>query len=205
MLTNASFLYSEILNTYNTNYFGENDKLILLTKDIEYLIENYGFENDSRSLTSLIKSLIRETSRPDLLKLACEEYLKFEINFGIRNINGVDFEYLNYENLCLKNNCLGFLDDSDDFDVSSKYWEIASWEDDLSRLIDEVHFFEGKLYYYKSSNQLEDNSDVIKTKFEKILKTLNYSFSDRAYWERSYQFPEQVFPLIYSKLINLIS
>ncbi|WP_376777141.1 trypsin-like peptidase domain-containing protein [Flavobacterium covae] len=203
ILTKTKYFYSKILKTYNTNYFENNENEKLLIKDIELIIEKYGFEKDMHNIVFLINSIIKESTRPDLLVKVCEEFLKLKFETSIRNINGVDFEYLNYENLCLKQNCLGFLDREDSLKVSHKFWNHNSWENDLIQLIEEIHFLEGKVYYYKSSNQLTEKSTLIKTKLEEIIKSINYTFDYRSYWERSYQLPEQVFPLIYSRLINL--
>lgn len=203
ILTKTKYFYSKILKTYNTNYFENNENEELLIKDIELIIEKYGFEKDMQNIVFLINSIIKESTRPDLLGKVCEEFLKLEFETLIRNINGVDFEYLNYENLCLKQNCLGFLDKEDSQKVSHKFWNHSSWENDLIQLIEEIHFFEGKAYYWKSSNQLTEKSTLIKTKLEEIIKSINYTFDYRSHWERSYQLPEQVFPSIYSKLINL--
>jgi len=203
ILTKTKYFYSKILKVYNTNYFQNNENEELLIKDIELIIEKYGFEKDMQNIVFLINSIIKESTRPDLLVKVCEEFLKLEFETSIRNINGVDFEYLNYENLCLKQNCLGFLAREDSLKVSPKFWNHNSWENDLIQLIEEIHFLEGKAYYYKSSNQLTEKSTLIKTKLEEIIKSINYTFDYRSHWERSYQLPEQVFPSIYSRLINL--
>lgn len=203
ILTKTKYFYSKILKAYNTNYFENNENEELLIKDIELIIEKYGFEKDIKNVIFLINSVIKESTRPDLLVKVCEEFLKLKFETSIRNTNGVDFEYLNYENLCLKQNCLGFLDREDSLKVSHKFWNHSSWENDLIQLIEEIHFLEGKAYYYKSSNQLTEKSTLIKTKLEEIIKCINYTFDYRSHWERSYQLPEQVFPSIYSKLINL--
>ncbi|AND65217.1 hypothetical protein AX766_12885 [Flavobacterium covae] len=203
ILTKTRYFYSKILKAYNTNYFEKNESEELLIKDIELIIEKYGFEKDIQNIVFLINSIFKDSTRPDLLVKVCEEFLKLEFETSIRNINGVDFEYLNYENLCLKQNCLGFLDSADSLKVSHKFWYHSSWENDLIKLIEEIHFLEGKAYNYKSSNQLTEKSTFIKTKLEEIIKSIDFTFDYRSHWERSYQLPEQVFPSIYSRLINL--
>ena len=157
---------SKILKTYNTNYFEDNKNEELLIKDIELVLEKYGFEKDMRNVFFLINTIIKESTRPDLLEMVCDEFLKLEFEISIRNSNGVDFEYLNYENLCLKQNCLGFLDRDNDLKISHKFWNHKTWENDLINLIEEIHFLEGKAYYYKSSNLLTEKSTLIKTKLE---------------------------------------
>lgn len=204
ILTKTKFFYSKILKTYNTNYFDNNENEEYLIKDIEFIREKYGFEKDIRNVFFLINSLIKESTRPDLLRNVCNEFLKLEFEIKIKNINGVDFEHLNYENLCLQQNCLGFLDEDNDLKISHKFWNHKSWENDLIKLIEEIHFLEGKLYYYKSSNLLAEKSSSIKTKLEEIIKSIDYTFDYRSHWERAYHIPEQVFALIYSKLINLV-
>lgn len=204
ILTKTKYFYSKILNAYNTNYFESNENGELLIKDIELIIEKYGFEKDMRNIVFLINSLIKESTRPDLLRKVCDEFLKLEFETSIRNINGVDFEYLNYENLCLKQNSLGFLDEDNSLKISHKFWNHNSWENDLIQLIEQIHFLEGKSYYYKASNLLLEKLNFIKTKIEEITKSINFTFDYRSNWEKSYQLPEEIFPLIYSKLISLI-
>lgn len=204
ILTKTKYFYSKILKTYNTNYFEDNKNEELLIKDIELVLEKYGFEKDMRNVFFLINTIIKESTRPDLLEMVCDEFLKLEFEISIRNSNGVDFEYLNYENLCLKQNCLGFLDRDNDLKISHKFWNHKTWENDLINLIEEIHFLEGKAYYYKSSNLLTEKSTLIKTKLEEIIKGISYTFDYRSHWERAYQLPEKIFPLIYSKLVNLI-
>lgn len=204
LLTKTKHFYTNVLKTYNTNYFENNTKEEFLIKDIEFIIETYGFEKNINNITLIINSLIKESKRPDLLRKVCSEFLEFEIETNLRNINGVDFEYSNYEDLCLEKNCLGILDENKYFEVTHKNWNHNSWEKDLLKLIEEIYFLEGKLYYYKASELLSEKLDFIKTKIEGITKSINYTFDYRSHWERSYQLPEEIFPLIYSKLISLI-
>lgn len=198
-------IYKKELNNYNLpNYYTEiNEKT--LSKNIELLIENFGYQKHNSSITNIILSLLRNTSKPNLLKSIIEEYLAVDRKVEIRHKNSVDFERFNYENLCLKYNCLGFIDDSTEFKVSHKQWFHNTWEKDLLKLIEEIHFIEGKAYYYKASNILIEKSSFIIDKIQEVIKSISFTFDYRSHWERSYQLPEQIFPLLYTKLVMLIN
>lgn len=197
-------MYKKELNNYNLpNYnTGLNEKR--LSNDIELLIENFGYQKHNSSIVNIILSLLSNTSKPELLKSIIEEYLIIGEEIEIRNKNGVDFERFNYENLCLKYNCLGFIDSSNEFKVSHKQWFHNTWEKDILKLIEEIHFIEGKAYYYKASNLLIEKSSFIIDKIQEIIKSNSFTFDYRSHWERSYQLPEQIFPLLYTKLVMLI-
>jgi len=198
-------IYKKELNNYNLpNYYKDlNEKK--LSKDIEFLIEKFGYQKHNASITNIILSLLSNTSKPELLKSIINEYLSIDQKVEIRNKNGVDFERLNYENLCLKYNCLGFIDDSNEFTVSHKQWLHITWERDLLKLVEEIHFIEGKAYYYKASNLLIEKSSFLIDKIQEIIKSISFTFDYRSHWERSYQLPEQIFPLLYTKLVMLIN
>ncbi|OYD45249.1 hypothetical protein CHU00_12585 [Sphingobacterium cellulitidis] len=197
-------IYKRELDNFNLSDFNtiENEKQTV--RDIELLIENYGYKDENYVRRALIQALLNNTSKPNLLRKIMNEYLEEDQEVTIRNKNGVDFERLNYENLCLKNNCIGFLDDSEDIKIHRKQWFQNTWEQDLLYLIEEIHYLEGKAYYYKSSNQLVEKTTLIKSKLKQVIESISFNFDFRSYWERSYQLPEQIFPLIFSKLIDLL-
>lgn len=197
-------IYKKEINNFNLKNLYSNDNEKTLIKDIELLIENYGYQKEENVIRNIILALLNNTVRPDILKPIISEYLSFNKALDIKNENGVDFEHLKYNDLCLHHNCLGFLDEDNDLEISHKFWNHTSWENDLIKLIEEIHFFEGKLYYYKSANLLKEKSGLIKTKLELIIKSIGFTFDYRSHWERAYQIPEQVFALVYSKLINLV-
>src|SRR5690606_22084633 len=197
-------IYKQELDDFNLGRFNtiENEKK--LVKDVELLIENYGYEDKSYTRKTLIQALLNNISEPHSLRKIMSKYLEEDHEISIRNKNGVDFERLNYENLCLKNKCVGYLDDSEDVKIHHKQWFQNTWEQDLLHLIEEIHFLEGKAYYYKSSNQLVEKANLIKSKLKQVIDSISFNFDFRSYWERSYQLPEQIFPLIFSKLIDLL-
>lgn len=197
-------IYKKEFNYYNLGVFNNVESEKQIIKDIEFLLENYGYKDENLIRRFIIQALLNNTSKPNLLREIMNEYLEEGLEVSIRNDNGVDFEKSNYENLCLKNNCIGFLDDSDNVEIHSKQWFQKTWEQDLLNLIEEIHFIEGKLYYYKTSNQLVEKATFIKSKFEEIIESISFNFDFRSLWERSYQLPEQIFPFIFSKLINLL-
>lgn len=198
-------IYRKEINNFNLKNLYSTDDEKALIPSIELLIENYGYVKEKNNVKNIISALITNSSKTEILKTIITEYLTFENELDIRNKNGVDFEYLNYEELCLRQNCLGFLEENDDLPIYHKLWNHKSWENDILALINEIHFLEGKLYYFKSSNQISEKLIFIRTKLEEITKSINYTFDYRSHWQRSYQLPEEIFPLIYSKLISIIN
>lgn len=197
-------IYRQELGNFNLGRFNTIENEEKLVKDIELLIETYGYTNETHIGKVLIEALLTNTCKPILLRKIMNEYLKEKQELSIRNKNGVDFERLHYENLCLKNKCMGFLDDSEDIKINHKHWFQKTWEQDLLNLIEEIHILEGKAYYYKSSNKLIEKAPFIKSKLKQVIESISFNFDFRSYWERSYQLPEQIFPLTFSKLIYLL-
>lgn len=188
--------YKNDLDNYNLGEFNtvENEKI--LSRDIELLVEEFGYVDDSSVRRRLIMALFPNSGKPELLRNIMTEYLCNKQQISFKNKNSVDFERIEYEKLVTRNNCLGFLDNSDDLSISKKQWFGYNWEIDLQNLVYEVHFFEGKLYYYKATNQLEVKREFIKGKFKEIIKSMDFNFDSRSYWQSSYLFPEQIFPLL---------
>ncbi|MDV2449078.1 hypothetical protein CMU93_16425 [Elizabethkingia anophelis] len=197
-------IYKKELDGYNLELFNtlENEKKIV--KNLEVLIKDYGYRDENNVREIIIQALLNNTSQPDLLRKIMTEYLKEDQEVSIRNKNGVDFEKSHYDNLCMNNKCKGFLDDSNDIIIHDKSWFKNTWEQDLLHLIEEIHFLEGKAYYYKSSNQLADKAPFIKSKLKQITDSISFNFDFRSNWERGYQLPEHIFPFIFFTLIDLL-
>lgn len=197
-------IYRKEINNFNLQNLYSIDNEKRLVQNIELLIEKYGYQKEKDVIRNIISALLINTSKPDVLKPIIIEYLGYDNEVSIKNENGVDFEFYNYENLCLQQNCLGFLEENNDLEISQKFWNHITWENDLIKLIKEIHFLEGKLYYYKSTDLLAEKLDFIKAKLQQIVKSISYTFDYRSHWEKSYQIPERIFPLLYFKLVNLI-
>lgn len=201
----ALLLYNQELNNYNLLAQSKNKEAVKrIVNDIEFLIENYGYIEENHVRKVLIEALINNTSHPEILNEIIIEYIEDCKESLIRKKNGVDFNKLGYDESCIKNKCIGFLDTSDEAKFHHKQWFHNTWEHDLLLLIKEISFFEGKLYSYKATNQINEKKSFIVSNFQKIINSISFSFTQRSHWDRSYQLPEQVFPHVFARLIELL-
>jgi hypothetical protein len=203
MIALSKVIFDVELNQYNTSYFETNDGHLKIVKDIEHCIINHGYTKDKSEIFTLIKSLIKDSKNTTLVEGLIKEYLSFEetqINF--RDSNGVDFNYQAFQNLSFQYLCKGYINDDNSFLEFEPNWNVNGWESSLNSLIKSIYNIEGKVYKKAS---LEDNSanDVIRKKLKSLISEIDFSFYVRGNWDRSYQLPEQIFPILYSKLVNL--
>ncbi|SIT07545.1 Trypsin-like peptidase domain-containing protein [Chryseobacterium ureilyticum] len=196
-------IYREELNGYNLPDFNTREIETKLSDTTENLLEKFGYVSTSQARRIIILSLLKSTTKPDLLRNIVDEYLQDERKTILRADNGVDVDLESFTNLCLKNNCLGFKDDTEEFTVKDKKWHAKTWEQDLFDLITEIYYFEGLVSFLKASNQLDKKKDFICNTLEKIVETINFNFDFRSYWDRGYQFPEKLMPELFKKLVHL--
>lgn len=197
-------IYTEELHGYNLADFNTEDNHKKLAASTEFLIENYGYVNNSQTKRILILALLKVTTKPELLLSVIDDYLLESKDVELRAENGVDINMENFINLCLHNNCLGFKDDSVKFNIKVKEWNHRSWEKDLFDLISEINYFEGHAYFFKASKQLDSKEEYLKLTLRKIISTINFNFDRRSYWNRGYQLPEKLMPQVLKKLIPLV-
>ena len=197
-------IYTEELDGYNLADLNTEDNHKKLAASTEFLIENYGYVNNSQTKRILILALLKVTTKPELLQGLIDDYLLESKDVELRAENGVDINMENFTNLCLHNNCLGFKDGSVNFNIKVKQWNHRSWEKDLVDLISEINYFEGHAYFFKASEQLDSKEEYLKLSLRKIVDTINFNFDRRSYWDRGYQFPEKLMPEVFKKLISLV-
>ncbi len=123
-----------------------------------------------------------------------------EVPHSLWTSNRVDLNMISYDRLCLAALSAGFLHEGSVSEVSAKSWHQKSWETDLKQLIHEIHFLEGSAYRQQADGDL--NSEDLSKCFTLLLQSMKFSLNSRSQWERSYQLPEQVFPLLYKKMVS---
>jgi len=201
----ALIICRDELDAYNLARFDSLEDEQKFTETIENLIEQYGYLNNNPTQERLILALLESTKKPELMRAIISEYLSLGKSTELRNQNGVDVEMQNYRNLLIKNICIGYLDDSNNFEISNKQWRATTWESDLLSLIEEICQIEGKIYYYKSTSQLDDKQEFISDKINQVIASINFNFDFRSYWDRAYQLPEILMPEIFIKIVKLLS
>ncbi|SDI27490.1 hypothetical protein [Winogradskyella thalassocola] len=203
MIALSKYIYDYELNRYNSNYHDKNDSHLEIVADIEYLILNHGYINDKVEVILLVKSLLKDSKNTSLVTKLIKNYFDFEMDENnIRNDNGVDFNYAAYINIAFKSKCKGYINDDNAFPEIKKRWSKNGWELYLKSIIVLIHFLEGKAYNLKAKND-SDDFQLIKEQLNLIRESINFSFEERSNWNRSYQLPEAIFPLLYTKLIHL--
>ena len=196
--------FSTLFSSYNLPDVNTGHTEAKVRDGIEYLLKHYGCTNDKNDLKVIIQALSGNPVDIGLLSGLMNSYLQFGTGTGLRSNNGVDLDGQLYENLCLQSFCRGFLDDGEVMEVTVKNWYRQTWEQDFIQLTEEIHFLEGKAVRYRSSNQLPEKSGFILNALEGILTGLRFSFRARSQWDRSYLIPEELYPLLCSKLLHLI-
>lgn len=203
MIALSKYIYDNELNKYNTNYYDKNDEQLKIVSDIEYLISNHGYVNEKSEVTLLIKSLLKDSKNTLLVTELIHNYFNFEIDeSNIRDKNGVDFNFPDFINIEFESKCKGYINEDNAFPQINNRRRENGWELYLNSLIVKINFLEGKAYSLKSKDDSNDYQ-IIKEQLNLIRNSLNFSFEERSHWNRSYQLPEEIFPLLYAKLIHL--
>src|SRR5690606_25315495 len=106
-----------------------------------------------------------------------------------------------YERMSLAAVCRGYLHEGAMPEVKAKKWHAKSWQTDLQQLINEVYFLEGAAQYQKASRGTETGK--LQNCLLQLIPTMQFSLDSRSQWERSYQLPEQVYPILWETVISL--
>lgn len=199
MKASSLILYDE-LETYNTGVFQKTDNYFLAIKDVENLIEKYGFNDGKMELLTLINSLIDNSKKRDLVKSLILKYLKFDDDFNLRKENGVDLNYKDVHEVYFKFKFKGYVNESSDLPrVQNTYDRYKKWEDFSLAVLKNIAFLDGKSQFCNAEDSKEELESIIK-EYVKVLSKIDFSFDERSFWDRSYSLPEAIYPLIYSKV-----
>lgn len=200
----ALVLYDEIA-TYSTGVFTKTDNFVSAIKDVENLIEKYGFNEDKSELQILINSLIDNSKKSVLVKSLILKYLKFDDDSNLRKENGVDLNYKDIHELYFKFKFKGYIDDTNDLPVvQNTYDRYKKWEDFTLAVLKNIAFLDGKSQLCNTENLKEDLEATIKG-YSNVLTKIDFSFDERSFWDRSYSLPEAIYPLIYSKVTSYLA
>lgn len=204
MRASTMVLYDEIA-TYNTGVFDKTDNFNSAIKDIEYLIQKYGYNEDKSELLILINSLIDNSSNTSLVEKLIIKYLNFDSNFNFRMDNGVDLNYHDIHELYFKYKFKGYIDDTKDLPVvQNSYDRYKKWEDFSTAVLKNIAFIDGKSQLRNVEDQEEELESSIK-EYLKVLSKIDFTFDERSFWDRSYSLPEAFYPFLYSKVISYLA
>jgi len=196
----TSLVLFDEMATYSTGVFEKTDNFFSTVKDVEYLIENYGFNEDKSELQVLINSLIDNSKNSSLIKSLILKYLKFDDEFNFRKENGIDLNYWDIHVLYLKFKFKGYVNDASDLPiVQNTYDRYKKWEDFSLAVLKNIAFLDGKSQFCNAEDLKEELELTIK-EYLNVLSKIDFSFDERSFWDRSYSLPEAIYPLIYSKV-----
>ena len=199
MKASALILYDE-LETHSTGVFQKTENYFLAIKDVENLLEKYGFNEEKSELQVLVNSLIDNSKKSDLVKSLILKYLKFDDDFNLRKENGVDLNYKDIHELYFKFKFKGYVNDPKDLPVvQNSYDRYKKWEDFSLAVLKNIAFLDGKSQLCNAEN-LEESLEATINEYSNVLSKIDFSFDERSFWDRSYSLPEAIYPLIYSKV-----
>lgn len=195
--------YNE-LNSYNTGVFEKNTKYFALIEDLEYLIRKYGYQDNRTEIQTLISALIEDSKQCDIVSELINKFLKDTSDIKPRKPNGVDLNYPDIHNLYFEYKCKGYIDSLDNLPkIISPSYIYPQWEDYLLSLLKALSFIEGKSFYLRTQGDKEQLEIAI-NKYNEIIKCIDFTFNNRSYWDRSYQIPESILPILWSKIFKYI-
>ena len=203
MRASSLVLFNEIA-TYSTGVFEKTENFFSAIKDVENLIEKYGFNEDKSEIQILINSIIDSSKNSSLVKLLILKHLKFDDEFNFRRDNGVDLNYQDIHELYLKFKFKGYIDDTTDLSlIQNTFDRHKKWEDFSIAVLKNIAFLDGKSQLCNADGLKEELKLTIK-EYVKVISKIDFTFDERSFWKRSYSLPEAVYPLIYSKITGYL-
>ncbi|WP_422355618.1 S1 family peptidase [Roseivirga pacifica] len=198
-----SIIHFQELNRYNVAYIEKTDSYLSSIKDLEWLIDNYGYDEEGTTPEILIKALIQDSKRSDILEPLISRYLE---NNGdqvsaMRDENGVDLNYQNVHAHYFTGICKGYSIPEDQLSelptLMSRY---RGWEKYYIDLLNETGQLEGVL---TRKRLFEETYDHLIGRLNSLLSLTKLELQERSHWERSYLIPEDLLPILYLKLTEL--
>jgi len=192
------------LQDYRTGRIVKDDPYNSLVKDIEYLVSEYGFENEDLVIKKIFLALYEDSKNPDILLRLTNDYVFEDQKNSLRAENKVDLDYFAFQNIYFKSMVEGYSDTSNQYPqfghpIKSRHEE---WEEWLIALTEKVGFIEGKVNRTVTGNS--DSEEKVIKELLATLKQINFTFDERSYWVRAYHLPEDILPLLYQKIAGLL-
>lgn len=200
-----SVIHFHELNRYNVDCIDKTSSYIKSIEDLEWLIDNYGYDAENRTPFILIKALIEASKRLDIIEPLIEKHLLSEGSqiLDIREDNGVDLNYKFLHSSYFTAICRGYNMAIDKLPALPKrYLRLTHWEQYYKELIEHLGLLEGMLSRKKAFG--EDCSELLEH-LSNLLKLNELKLEERSHWERSYLIPEDLVPFIFTKIANLFT
>src|SRR5690606_21865074 len=185
--------FGRVFGTGTMQRLPVNAVLCTMTANLETMIRIYGAPKCAAELALLISPLIHNSPDTVLLRDLMTQYLYEHTSASLWTPNRVDVDFESYERMSLAAVCRGYLHEGAMPEVKAKKWHQKSWQTDLQQLINEIYFLEGAAQYERASRGTETGK--LQNYLLQLIPTMQFSLDSRSQWERSYQLPEQVYPL----------
>ncbi|MFC4872084.1 trypsin-like peptidase domain-containing protein [Negadavirga shengliensis] len=198
-----SIIHFQEFNRYNLTYVDKTNSYLKSIEDLEWLIDNYGYDSENRTPFVLIKALIGDSKRLDIIEPLIEKHLLSEGSqiLEIREYNGVDLNYKSMHSSYFNAVCKGYNTAIDQLPTLPKrYLRLTNWEQYYKELLEHLGLLEGMLSRKKVFG--EDYGELLKH-LSSLLKLNELKLEERSHWERSYLIPEDLVPFIFTKIAGL--
>lgn len=190
-----SLNYYTLNNIVSTDSYKENRKLIL--KDLEYLIEKYGYNANQVEL--ILAVLIEESTNFQLVEKLISDNLGDSKFTTLREDNGVNVNFREIHSLTSYYGNLGYIDSNDTYPIIPHSPNRINWETYIECCLKFIVFLTGKAHRFRAEAD-EKAIKLLMPKLEKLLDKLSFTLENRIYWHRAYAIPESIIPIIYIKI-----
>jgi len=203
-LTALSILQYQDLNNYATRSIAKSEAYFKTIEDLEWLIDNFGYDSEDGTILKLLKSLIEDSKRLDMVEGLINDYQPNGLNVisSFRDENGVDLNYQLVHAFYFDCVISGYKDSATPYAVNlpKSLLRQQNWEEYYIKLLAQIGILEGVLI--KARVNGEDLSSLLAS-LQAILDASKLSLAERANWDRSYLLPEEILPIIYDRISNL--
>ncbi|EAY29476.1 S1 family peptidase [Microscilla marina] len=198
-----SINYINYLNYYSARQRIKGDTYYKAIADIEWLIESYGYENDTYTCSIIIEALIGESKNVKVVENVINTYIANEADkpLNLRDKNGVDFNVIAVRSFYFYQKCVGYIQPECNISDLPKHWHNGNLESGFCEIIKSLARLHGALAREKAEgNQMPA---ALEQCLGSIIATLNFKLASRVHWERSYHLPESIVPFIYEQVVQL--
>lgn len=186
-------------NDFSLYKFTKNEAYYDCLNQIEEAIMNQDFNFNNHDYLCILDILMRDSKQNMLFEKLLAKYKYSSEVLNLREPNGVDVDYKSLSIFYKENEYRGYIDVRGD-NIPIVYYDNEMWENYLESLIKRLAYIKGRLFYYNSINQ---SNDDLYSLVKETLDNINFSFENRINWYRSYHIPEILFPFIYVKFMEI--
>ena len=181
---------------------GKNNTYLKIVRQLETFLENNSFHFSRKDTIEIINLLVSEAQNSSVITSLIKSLHEVILPLNFRDKNGVDINTEGLFEFYRVNMYSGYMDDKDNYMPlkSSSCLKNTSWENYCEAIVRELAYLNGRIFRKKADNCM---SAVEYNRLRDLLNTMDFSFKQRTQWNRSYLLPEEIFPFIYDKTVEL--